>query len=481
MQADDRFSGYLSDTTYPDRFHRELSPAWLSYVAVQGGAPARALGEPFTYLDLGCGFAHSTVVNAGAFPRAEFHACDFNPAHIEAAARHAAHLGVENLHLHQAFFEDLLARDLPPFDFIVLHGIYSWVSPQVRGTIQEIIARKLKAGGLAYLSYNCLPGWAAESPLRRLMLELAAAETGGTGARARLALGAMQQLSNTAFRYFRDNPGTTAAVDSLTRDPANYLAHEFLNEAWTLYYSIDVADDMARAGATYLGSATLADNHPVLVMDKPAAEAIARLPTARLQQLAFDFAVNQRFRRDVFLVGERPAPTPAEALRALDDVVIGCLTDVDQIGAQAVIPRGKMTLQDSFITALRALMRRGSMTIGDVVAALGGPGRNPIEIRQNLLFLVAAGTLAPFAQARTCEEDAPPPRAAAQVVRNALTRIVETGAPAVVPCELAGNGVLVGPEEARQATSWLSGGESAAPPPSRLVRLGLLAPSPQPP
>ncbi|CAM8768291.1 hypothetical protein NCM_01623 [Burkholderia pseudomallei] len=87
MQASDPSSGYLSDVTFPDRFHRELSPTWLNYASVLGGARPKELGRPFRYLDLGCGFAHSTVINAAAFPHAEFHACDFNPAHIEAAAR----------------------------------------------------------------------------------------------------------------------------------------------------------------------------------------------------------------------------------------------------------------------------------------------------------------------------------------------------------------------------------------------------------
>lgn len=474
MPTQDRPAGYLSDTTYPDRFHRELSPSWLSYVGVHAGAAPRSLDAPFTYLDLGSGFAHSTIVNAGAFPQAEFHACDFNPAHIEAAVRHAAQLGVTNVHFHEAFFEDLLERDLPDFDFIVLHGIYSWVSAEVCGTIQQIITRKLKPGGFVYLSYNCLPGWSAEAPLRKLMLELAAVGTGDTEQRAKLALGAIQHLSNPSFKYFRDNPATIAAVESFTKDPTNYLAHEFLNGSWTLYYSIDVADDMARAGAAYLGSATLADNHPMLLIDKRAADSIAKLPTARLQQLALDFAVNQRFRRDVFIKGGRAPLSPAQALRNLDAVIIGCVTDVEQLTTQAIIPRGKLTFQQDFITELRALMKRGSMSMGDAVAHLGGPGRNPLEIRQNLVFLVAAGMLMPFARAGLYEEGTALRRVASRAVQNALSHIAETGTPAVVSCERLGNGVVVGPDEALQATAWLAGRGPATSPPARLARLGLL-------
>lgn len=476
MREPDRSAGYLSDTTYPDRFHRELAPSWLSYAGVQGGAPPRKLDAPFTYLDLGCGFAHSTVVNAGAYPHAEFHACDFNPLHIAAARRHAERLGVTNLHLHECLFEALLERPLPDFDFIVLHGVYSWVSAEVCRTIQRIIELKLKPGGFAYVSYNCLPGWAAEIPLRRLFLELSRGMPGSSEQRMRGALSELERLATPSFRYFRDNPEAKRAVESFKHEPANYLAHEFLNEAWTLYYSLDVAADLERAGATYLASATLTDNHPVLLIDKAAAEAIARLPTPRQQQLALDFAVNQRFRRDLFIKGPLPPNNPLELLRHLDATPVGCTTELDQIGTQALIPRGKLTFQEAFIRDLRAVLGHGALSIGDIVARLSGPGRNATEIRQNLVFLVAAGTLTPFA--RVGESPSPTPGAALYPpVEKALRHIVATQSAAVVPSLRLGNGALVTPSEAEQALAWLDSASPHATFPRRLARLGLLAPA----
>jgi SAM-dependent methyltransferase len=455
-------AGYLSELPYPDRFHRELSPTWLSYVGVQGGIPPRRLDGHFTYLDLGSGFAQSTIVNAGAFPRAEFHACDFNPVHIEAATRYAGELGVGNLALHEAVFEDLLERDLPQFDFIVLHGVYSWVRPEVCQTLRHIIARKLKPDGLVYVSYNCLPGWSAEAPLRTLMKELAAGEAGDVVHRMARAIDTMQRLANPSFRYFRDTAAAGAAVESFASAPANYVAHELLNDAWTLYYSTEVADDLELAGASYVASATLPDNHPMLVVDKQAADTIAKLPTVRQQQLAMDFAVNQRFRRDVFIGPGRAQLTAGEIARNLDDVVIGCLTEIDQIGPHAPIPRGKITFQDDFIRELRALMTRGAMTIGDTVARLSGAGRSSTEIRQNLVFLIAAGTLTPFAHAGGPARS-PDARDISRVATRALAHIVRTGAPAVVPSERLGSGVLIGVQEAAQAQRWLAGEADGVP------------------
>ncbi len=471
MQASDPSSGYLSDVTFPDRFHRELSPAWLNYASVLGGARPKALDRPFRYLDLGCGFAHSTVVNAAAFPHAEFHACDFNRAHIEAARRRAGRLGAANVVFHETSFEALLEQDLPPFDFIVMHGVYSWVDADVRRAVRELVSRRLADGGLVYVSYNCQPGWSAEAPLRKLMFELAQAADGSTEVRTGTAIAGMQALGNPSFRYFRDNPGVTDALAALAKNPIDYLAHEYLNGTWDIHYSVDVIDQMAEAGLTYVGSATLADNHPTLLMDRQAAEAIAATPNARLRHLAEDFAVNRRFRRDVFVRAKRSDQSQADALNHLEAMPIGCLSETEQIDTRVTIPRGVLTFQPEFIADLRAAMAQGAMRIGDIVARLGGDGHNRREILQNLLFLVASGNLTPFAQAGGVV-DTGARRAASPAVAAALACNVGNEMPTFVPSETLGSGIAVSQEEAARASRWIAGEDIARP--TRLARLGVL-------
>ncbi|MGG1947592.1 class I SAM-dependent methyltransferase [Trinickia sp. NRRL B-1857] len=472
MQASDSFSGYLSDVTFPDRFHRELSPAWLNYASVLGGASPKALDRPFRYLDLGCGFAYSTIVNAAAYPHAEFHACDLNPAHIEAASRRATRLGVRNVAFHEASFEALLERDLPAFDFIVLHGIYSWVDADVRRVVRQLVAERLAEEGLVYLSYNCQPGWSAEAPLRKLMLELAQAAPGDVEARTGSAIARMQALGTPSFRYFRDNPAVADALSALAASPLDYLAHEYLNGTWEIHYSVDVIDDMARAGLAYTGSATLADNHPTLLMDRQAAEAMAALPNARLRHLAEDFAVNRRFRRDVFVRGGRTGRSQAQALQALEEISIGCASEIERIDIRATIPRGVLSFQPEFIADLRGLMQQGSMRIGEIVGQLGGEGRNPREILQNLLFLVAGGILTPFARAGGYNA-AGARRAVNASAAAALAASAADAGNAYVPSELVGNGVALGADEAAQALQWIAG-DQTVPCPARLARLGVL-------
>ncbi|WP_414443577.1 class I SAM-dependent methyltransferase [Burkholderia sp. 22PA0106] len=476
MHASDPYSGYVSDITFPDRFHRELSPAWLNYASVPGGFRPVPLDRPFRYLDLGCGFAYASTIHAAAFPHAEFHVCDINPAHIEMARRRAERLGVHNLVFHETSFAALLDAGLPPFDFIAMHGVYSWVGADVRETVRQLVARHLAENGRVYLSYNCQPGWAAEAPLRKLMLELAQAADGDTAARTGRAVVDLQRLGQPALRYFRDNPSAAEALAALANDPHDYLAHEFLNRSWQVHYSVDVADEFATAGLAYAGSATLADNYPMLLMDRPAADAIGALPNARLRHLAEDFAVNRRFRRDVFVRGARTAQAPGDALRQLDALPVGCVGDPARIEARVTIPRGALSFQPDFVEDLRALMAHGAMPIGQIVARLGGGAtRNAGELRQNLLFMVAGGALTPFARAGGAD-DAGARRAASPVAIEALAsasawRDGET--PVFVPSAALGGGVAAGVDEAKQARAWLAGEAVARP--DRLARLGVVS------
>lgn len=451
--------GYLTDTRYPETFFRELSPVWLNYVAVLNGVAPPALDRPFAYLELGCGAGHSTLVHAGAFPHGEFHACDIDGEYIAAAERAATSFDIRNVHFHAAAFDDLLTRELPDFDFIVAHGIYSWVGAEARSALRNVVRSKLTPGGLAYLSYNCLPGWSSELPLRRLLLELAATTGGDSSVRTEHALQSLERLSASKLRFFTDNPSALAAVEAYLRSPSNYLAHEFLNPAWELFYSIDVADEMAAAELTFAGSATLADNHPALVMDPAAGEAIAKLETPRQQQLAADFAANRSFRRDVFVRGEARLQE-AEMARQLNAVVIGRLGDVQEMGAKAKVPRGEIGFHEDFIRALRALMSQGSMTIAAARSALEGEGRDPLETVRNLLYLIAAGTLTPFAKAVRVTESAAIRRFASSTVERMFSYVAERGVARTLPSDVVGTGVEIRPMEAMAVIEFLAGADS---------------------
>lgn len=435
------------EEAYANTFFPELSPVRLNYVAALGGGTPIPLDRPFTYLELGCGFGHSTVANAGAFPAGRFHGCDLNPDHAAAARGLAAALGLRNFECHECGFDALAAVNLPPFDFIVLHGVYSWVGPAARRAIREIIGRGLSERGMVYLSYNCLPGWAIELPLRRMLVELARGP-GAAAARARHAVEALQRLADGQLRFFTENPSAAAAIAAYRAGPDAYLAHEFLAESWEAFYSIDLHEEMAGLGLRYLGSATLADNHPALLLDERKAAAVGALPPGPQRILAEDLAVNRRFRRDVF-ARNAAAPGSPSGRQALLALPIGRAASPAPPGARVRVPRGQLTFQDDFVAALNRLLETRSRPLGEVASALAGQGHGLAEVVRNILFLIAAGALTPFARAQALGAPAEPPYRAAGMLLATLAHGLDHDTTQAVPSEVLGNGIPVRPAEAR--------------------------------
>lgn len=373
---------------YPITYQRETSPAWLHYAAVLNGARGRDPKTAFRYLELGCGRGYSTLVHAACFPQGTFVGVDSDESAIADAQGWAQALGLTNVRFAVARFDDAALLDDDAFDFVALHGVYSWVTEESRAAIRALLADKLADGGLAYVSYNAMPGWASELPLRRLLGELSSGESIADAARTIDGL--------RGFGFFKAHPSAERAVASWQGKPEGYLAHEYLAEACEPLWSVDVTDAMAAAGLSWAGSATLRDAHEALLIDEATAAAVAAMPTARQRTLAMDFAVNRAFRRDVFVKGARGEGSDVR------EIVVSA---ADEITDSVVMPRGRVRFQPAFIAALRALMAKGPVRLGDAVVRLAN-GQTAPDVARNLLWLVAAGMLSPLGEAAAREAQA---------------------------------------------------------------------------
>jgi SAM-dependent methyltransferase len=380
--ASDWSQGYVTDILYTDHTYREMSPAWLNYVAALKGCHPRPLDKPFVYVELGCGLGRTIAHLAAAFPLGQFIGVDFNPAHIDAAQRYAADLGLGNVRFLERGFQDLVGEaaarslDLPEVDFVALHGVYSWISPAARKAVQQFIHDRLKPGGFVYNSYNCLPGWTPEEPSRRLLMELAQGHDGSTDARLVKALDQLDEFSKIDSGYFKLQPGAKAAVQQYRTRPANYLAHEMMNADWALFYSADVADEMAVAKLDFLGSASLVENQAELLFADAAAAIVAKQPDMRRKQLMQDFLLNTRFRRDIFVRGHARLPL-AQLNRNRGDQVVLALKRLGKMEPKLKIPRGVANIDARVLTEFDAVLAKGSVTLRELAQAVGKGGNMP--------------------------------------------------------------------------------------------------------
>ena len=252
--------GYVVDEPYTWSFFHFQSPPLLSYVARLNGVPAMSPDTPFTYCELGCGNGVTSNLLADALPQGEFYAMDFNPEHIVNSQHFSKAGNLANVHCIESSFANLLTSDLPKFDYITLHGVYSWISEGIRQEILQFLDVFLKPGGLVYVSYNALPGWAELLPIWKIFHNYTRNLQTDSLNKARIGLKHLAYLRDNHAPYFR-NPEVTKYVDRLLARDLRYVAHEFCNDFFEPLYFSDVAADMNHIGLEYVGDAKVVNNH----------------------------------------------------------------------------------------------------------------------------------------------------------------------------------------------------------------------------
>jgi trans-aconitate methyltransferase len=333
--------GYITDIPYTEHYYGFLNPHWLRYIAAVNGLAA-APEETFTYCELGCGNGLSVLVHAAANPRAHFIGVDFNPDHIRNAHTLAQAGQVHNLLLLEEDFRALAARtDLPAaMDFICLHGIYSWVSPEVRAALRDFIGSRLKPGGLVFVSYNAMPGWAGLLPLRDMMRAYTANLPGSSLDKVQRGLHYLRWLKENGSAYFHNNPPAEQHLEQLLAQDARYLAHEYFNEHWHALYFHQVAEELGTVGLYYAGSTDLAQNYRDLCLPSQVQKAFDTVPNRQVFEIHKDFVANRRFRRDVFY-----KPGPARSQDPLAGLRFGLNVSRALVQFEIKVPVGTLRLE----------------------------------------------------------------------------------------------------------------------------------------
>lgn len=290
----------LADVDYTGDFFAHLAPAWMRYVAMQNGFRAPSIEHRFAACDLGCGKGVTTLVLAATHPQGEFHGCDLDPSHIAFADRVKSAAGIANARFHARSFADMLDAELPPFDFITLHGVYGWVPPQVRDDVHALIRKRLAPGGLVMVSYNAQPGWAQIEPLRVLLRQSAARETGDTAERVRKAFTYLQAMAREGAGYFAVSPVAVKQLGRMATQDLRYVVHEYLAPDSASFHFHEVAAAMRGIGLAYAGSMTASDNERAMALPPRFAALVAPDASTEAWQAHCDYVRNTTFRRDLY-------------------------------------------------------------------------------------------------------------------------------------------------------------------------------------
>lgn len=395
--------GYVAEINYTYGFYGELSPAKLSLAALLKSVQSPKPNQSFTYCELACGQGYSTNLLAATYPQSQFYATDFNPSQIAGAKALAEAAGNRNVHFFEDSFQEFLERDLPEFDFICLHGIYSWITPANRQAIVNFIRRQLKVGGLVYISYNALPGWAAAMPLRELIFRQGERSSEPIIPRIDQALDFAGKLLESNAGYFTQNPALKSRLEKLKEQDRHYLAHEYFCQDWHPFYFDQVVKELEVAKLNYVGSAHLLDHVDAVNLSSAAKEQLAQISDPIYREVVRDYFLNTQFRRDIFGRGILNL-TAQERLQQLLQTHFALIVPLTSVQFEQQFPIGQATLQKNIYRPLCNVLASKNLTLSQLQTHEETKQIPLNNLFQALLVLIGLGYVHPAVDDKTCKQ-----------------------------------------------------------------------------
>jgi SAM-dependent methyltransferase len=279
------YPSFAISATHPDVLAVEAMAAGMSPAPV----------ERCRVLELGCASGGNLLPMAEQFPGSEFVGIDLSPVQIAVGQRLAAEAGIANARLIAADVTNL-GGELGRFDYIIAHGLYTWVAPPVQEKVPAIYAELLTPQGVGYVSYDTYPGWHPRLMVRELLLY----HTRGARGRA----DALEKARSVLRAIVATDGGAGNPNARIIREDANmqlsmgdgYIAHEPLAEHLEAIFFEQFAARLREQGLAYL-----AECRPHTARWTLAREVARQVPEANADRLALeqyvDYFMGSQFRR----------------------------------------------------------------------------------------------------------------------------------------------------------------------------------------
>ncbi|MCA9246296.1 MAG: class I SAM-dependent methyltransferase [Planctomycetales bacterium] len=295
VAAEQVASNSYDDVPYPEIPIAKTHPDRLATVAtIFGMEPASP--RRCRVLELGCASGGNLMPLAESYPDSQFVGIDLSAKQIAEGQSTARELGLDNLDLRHLSITDVDA-DFGEFDYILCHGVYSWVPPEVQEKILEICRKNLAPQGIAYVSYNTYPGWHMRGMIRDMMLY--------HSSRFESPKDRVQQ-SRALLKFLSESVSAEGnaygtmlktELDNLSRQSGSYLFHEHLEEHNYPLYFHQFMERAAHQRLQYLGevdvNTMVATNLPTKI-----SETLGRIaPTILHTEQYLDFLKNRTFRQ----------------------------------------------------------------------------------------------------------------------------------------------------------------------------------------
>lgn len=251
-------------------------------------------------LELGCASGGNITPMAVQYPEAQFVGVDLSPQQIQEGQALIAALGITNIDLRCLSITDIDAS-LGKFDYIIAHGVYSWVPPEVQHHLLRVCRENLQEHGVAFVSYNTFPGWHLGGAVRYMMQYHSAPAPD-----PEQKVGTAKSLLKTLAKLTPDRGAYAAMLgeysDRLEKAPDYYVFHEHLEDNNRPVYFNQFVDYAHHAGLAYLCDAEVVAGLSA-PLPRDAAEFVLDASRGNLidYEQYLDFMMNRRFRQSLLI------------------------------------------------------------------------------------------------------------------------------------------------------------------------------------
>jgi SAM-dependent methyltransferase len=284
------YPSYTFPNTFPDRL-----ATMAALYGIETADPSSC-----RLLELGCGDGTNLLAMAYASPGAKFTGLDLSQFHIDKARRSAEWIDAKNVDFHQADIAEIDPKDLGGFDYIVAHGLFSWVPESVRSAILNIYSQCLAPNGVGYISYNVFPG----AHIRKMVWDMMQFCADGE-----MNPSVKVQKAREIVTFVADSAGADTAYKALLQEEVTALAtredqgvfHDDLGTFNRPFYLHEFIEKLEHYGLRYFADA---DPEPPIERNLSQAalgtlDALSNGNRIKREQF-IDFVRAQRFRRSLF-------------------------------------------------------------------------------------------------------------------------------------------------------------------------------------
>ncbi|OQW93387.1 MAG: hypothetical protein BWK79_11400 [Beggiatoa sp. IS2] len=282
------------DIPYPSYIFKQTQPDKLATLATLFHRQPMAVAH-CRVLEIGCASGNNLIAMALASPEGQFVGVDLSECQIKVGQASIQAIGLKNITLHRQNILEIDA-DLGIFDYIIAHGVFSWVPYEVQEKLLHICHANLAPNGVAFISYNAYPGWHSQGMIRQMMLyhtqQLTDSKEKVEQSRAFLQF--LVEATKEQEDFYSLSLRTR--LEQLKQLPDNYLYHEYLeeNNAPTFFYQF--IERAERYNLRYL-----ADSNVGMMFNESlppqAQEVIASLQNQVQREQYMDFLRNRAFRQ----------------------------------------------------------------------------------------------------------------------------------------------------------------------------------------